>query len=184
MWYSYKNIVLSKKEKNIDSAIVLLKIPKDVAAKICFKNDQIEKSDIVDPKEMHLTLLYFPELHKKDISKIKEILQRFFSIQKKIDGKISGIGAFNRSKENDNKLVLYASYDAIKLPSLRQNLLLELNLFNIYPKQNHGFTPHISLAYLDDEKMLSSVNFLNEKCLIEEVQFRWGDETVDTYKLK
>jgi 2'-5' RNA ligase len=65
-----------------------------------------------------------------------------------IPGVIGGQGRFNASESSDHKDVIYASVDGPSLAEFRQGLIDLLAQHGIPVVQNHGFTPHITLAYV------------------------------------
>lgn len=106
--------------------------------------------------ELHLTLAYLgdkEDLEPGDISKLKKGLAAFAACMAPFSGEISGIGRFTSVPEGQ-PTVVYASVDAPKLPGWRQALVRHLAGMGFPADEQHGYTPHCTLAYLSaDEPM-------------------------------
>lgn len=66
-----------------------------------------------------------------------------------LTGQIAGLGRFNASESSDDKDVLYANVDVPGLAELRHFLAASLEMAGCPPLRNHGYTPHITLAYIE-----------------------------------
>jgi 2'-5' RNA ligase len=69
-------------------------------------------------------------------------------------GRIGGYGVF----ANGDEKVIYASLDAPELPALRQALCDQLDQLGIEYAKDHGFTPHITLAYIPAEAEFGGID--------------------------
>jgi 2'-5' RNA ligase len=118
-----------------NSVGVMLPIPLAVAQKYALDVEGAEP-----PAEFHMTLVYLGKLLPETITAVREAVRRVAAQFAPFEGKISGIGRFN-GPETDP---LYLSVDAVKLTAFREAI------FNALPptEQRHGFTPHVTLAYL------------------------------------
>lgn len=121
-------------------------LPKNESKKLAVKNGE-------SIKNLHMTVTFHGK--KKDLPKnakdimmnvLKEVTKDFGPIK----GKINGFGQFNPSKNSNGKSVLYANFDAPLLPEFRQRLIDKLEKNGIGVKKDHGFTPHITLSYLNN----------------------------------
>jgi 2'-5' RNA ligase len=101
--------------------------------------------------ELHCTLLYLgtvSEVGDQFLDEGRALLRSFASRYAPLEGVIGGYGRFSASESSDGKDVIYASVDVPELAHLREMLALEVA--ELIPlKKDHGFTPHITLAYLD-----------------------------------
>lgn len=153
MWY--RNIVLAEKHTSV---VVALWIPEDKASKICLEKADLDENSKPEPaKNLHITLLY---VGKADALQDKrELIETALeTISKKfspIKGKVQGVGCFSGDGETKP---FYASYDSPELPEIRQELVNVMESLGIELDKTHGFTPHITLAYLDKDSELPSVN--------------------------
>lgn len=103
---------------------------------------------------LHITLAYcgdtseMTELAKARIIVAIEDAVRY---QDKLEGRISGYGRFAATDSSDGQDVFYATPDIPRLVELRQSLVNRLWDLGVQVNTNHGFSPHITLAYLDSD---------------------------------
>ena len=117
-----------------DTVGVMLPIPLDVARKYALDMEGAEP-----PDEFHMTLVYVGRVPPETVTKVREAVRRVAAQWAPFDGKISGIGRFNGPQTDP----LYLSVDAVELSTFREAIFRELPP----TQQNHGFTPHVTLAY-------------------------------------
>lgn len=125
------------------SVMVGLWVPFDVA-------QMFEVQDGVDASTMHLTLCFLgPEDLFDDlrIGELRNVVEGFAQTYPVINGTISGIGRFCPEMDGE-KDVFYLSYDSPQLEDLKSELQEALERANFYGYQTHGFTPHITVAYI------------------------------------
>lgn len=65
-----------------------------------------------------------------------------------LSGEIGGVARFAASESSDGQDVCVALYDCPDLPALHSALCDCLAACGIVPSSDHGFTPHITLAYI------------------------------------
>jgi 2'-5' RNA ligase len=104
-----------------------------------------------EPKEeLHVTLAYLGRVSEIGADLLEELantVRRFAERHACLEGTIGGFGRFSASESSDGKDVIYASIDVPSLASLREKLVMELE--GLAPaKREHGFTPHMTLAYV------------------------------------
>lgn len=105
-----------------------------------------------DLSDLHLTLAYCPS---EDVTQIQvaQIIAALAELAKSIppiEAKVSGVGRFQcDGDDEDDKDVLYASVDSPKLPPLHYNVSEILYRYDVPRSTEHGFTPHITLKYLE-----------------------------------
>ncbi len=127
-----------------------LRVPSSVASKLALEGGESVET-------LHLTLAYLgktPELPGDVRERAAKALDRATADFPPMRGKISGVGRFAGSKTSDGMDVFYASFDAPLLSEFRERLVSELRIEGVAPKSDHGFTPHITLAYVDPKKDL------------------------------
>lgn len=98
----------------------------------------------------HVTLVYLgPDASALDAHKSALIrwIAEIACCTLPIEGTVNGFGRF-ASSEGDDTSALYASVDCPALPSFRQRLWDAACMAGCEPAAEHGFTPHITLAYL------------------------------------
>jgi 2'-5' RNA ligase len=94
--------------------------------------------------DLHLTLAFLGDA--ADISDPLPLVRAVESVaagQPPLTGEISGLGHFTSGEEP----VTYASPDLPDLPAFRQELVEALTAVGHEPSTEHGFSPHITLAY-------------------------------------
>jgi 2'-5' RNA ligase len=101
---------------------------------------------------LHVTLCYCPieddEADEVAIARAVASLERELGWRGNLTGKVGGYGRFLASDTSDGQDTFYASVDAPGLVELRETVENALMMAGWYPSQAHGFTPHITLAYL------------------------------------
>lgn len=145
-------------------AMIAFKIPKEIA-------DQLHKLTvgtipdyIEDANNMHVTLAFLGEA--KDISDDQQStlvsnLQSLVLSISSVTGTINGIGRFMDNNPN----ALYANFDAIGLPKLRELIIEAARKANITPILSHGFQPHVTIGYIPSNEptpniiIQESINF-------------------------
>lgn len=107
-----------------------------------------------DAGNLHITLAYCGDASElgdlavyRAVAAVEQAVQWWGTV----DGKVSGYGRFNPTETSDDQSVFYASVDIVGLTELRQRVMEALYEAGVPPKTTHGFTPHITLAYLDND---------------------------------
>jgi len=98
------------------------------------------------PEDLHLTLAYLGEAKDLDRALAGAVVGKLAAETKPLRGRIQGYGVFKDTPDGD---VVYASFDAKELPALRQELVEKLAAAGYEVQGEHGFTPHITLAYVE-----------------------------------
>lgn len=104
------------------------------------------------PEALHVTLCYCGDIGEMDdltLFRAVAAIDRSVSYSAPLTGKVAGYGRFNASETSDGRDVFYAAVDIPALAELRQSVANELTWAGCPPRATHGFTPHITLAYLD-----------------------------------
>lgn len=104
------------------------------------------------PGELHVTLAYLGKITEVDDP--AEFLQVLLAAvsgvaegHEPVEGAVSGIGRFNGTDEAEGD-PFYCSLDAPGLDELRVDLVRALRDAGLKPSAEHGFTPHITIAYV------------------------------------
>lgn len=123
-----------------DGVMVALYAPHEVAADHAMDGG-------TPPAEMHVTLAYLGKVGDvPDPRVLHDVVAGYADAQPPVDGKISGVGRFVGGPDGDP---LYLSVDAPTLPEVRAGLVAALEDAGLNVRKDHGFTPHITLGYLD-----------------------------------
>lgn len=142
MWYRR---VEAGKHK---SAIVALWLNEKDAKKLVLDKKGVPIDAQIEPKEqLHITLCYLGDASALQSKKklIESAIESFASKHNKLKGHVGGFGCFHGDGKSKP---LYASYDSPDLPSFREDLVKTLELVGVEMDTVHGFTPHITLAYM------------------------------------
>jgi HK97 family phage portal protein len=103
--------------------------------------------------DLHLTLAYLgaaADLAETD--RLEAIVEGFAASTAPLSGAVAGVGHFDTGPEP----VTYASADVPNLAAVRERLVEVLARGGFEPSAEHGFTPHITLAYADVDPDLPS----------------------------
>lgn len=140
----------------------------DTGAMICFRIPEIIKPEIVamypgiDKKlidELHITLAFLGDSRTIDKKKVRSAIQSFALMQRPIKGRLQGQARFVGAGDTDVHVALYDSPD---MPELYMRLLFCLDNAGVVYSREHGFIPHMTLAYIkkDDELKFETNKFL------------------------
>lgn len=162
---------LLRKEEHT-GAMVALMLDADTASKLAVDGGE-------PAEDLHVTLAYLGEASELgDTERLVDVVRGWAAATAALTGEVSGIGAFAAEQT-----VTYASVDIPDLAAARQ-LLVELLEDAGYPASaDHGFTPHITLAYegaeLDFENVPLSFGEVTLALAGERQAFALGAEPID-----
>lgn len=127
----------------------------------------------ISPEDMHLTLVPLGKETEVSFSEdeLRQLLSEFVANAEPLNGRISGVGIFT-SRDEDGDDIIYASFDSPDLPDFRQKLVDHLHEGGIPLQTDHGFTPHITLAYTQDRNTELDVPAL--EMTFDELVMMWG----------
>lgn len=126
--------------------LVALYPPQDLAQRLALPGGE-------PAGELHITLAYLGRASKLTrpvgcvTGAMAAVAKRY--VLAPLEGAIGGVGRFAASGTSDNKDPFYASVDVPGLVELRQAIVSTLAHYGFAISTEHGFTPHITLAYLD-----------------------------------
>jgi 2'-5' RNA ligase len=119
-------------------AMIALYPPKHLADKLAV--DGGEK-----PEDLHVTLAFLGKADDlKSPEMVKTVARTLAARHPPMTGAMSGHGVFTQGADAP---VTYASADLPALPGFRQKLVRVLHATGHTPSGEHGFTPHMTLAY-------------------------------------
>ncbi len=133
--------------------MICLPLPEVVARSIVLEGGEPVES-------LHVTLGYIPGIGG-DWEKKKALMAAISPLATTlapIRGQIGGTGRFNGSATSDFKDVFYMSFDSPGLEKLRAAVLDAVEKAGFEVSKKHGFTPHITLKYLDSEEASPPAN--------------------------
>lgn len=102
--------------------------------------------------ELHITFCYCGDTAELDDVAIARAISEcswLCSHTPPLTGKIGGVIRFNASPQSDGRDVFCAQVDVPGLAEFREKLAQGLAMAGCPPSTAHGFTPHITLAYLE-----------------------------------
>ena len=158
--------------------MVALYVPGDIASSLAVNAADLPPgSTAVPPDELHLTLGYLGKTTDTKINQLMllEQVSSFARHMAIVQGEIGGIGRFNNQEDGDAN-ALYASFDCGYLPQFRQELFWRLAEAGAAPKTDHGFTPHITLAYIPASAATPNILPERQPVAFSFITVAWGDE--------
>lgn len=99
-------------------------------------------------EDLHVTLAFLGDADQLDQAAVQRLAQTvagWATTVAPLPAVISGTGRFTSGPEP----VIYASVDTPDLPAARERLVEALSGAGLEPSSEHGFTPHMTLAYED-----------------------------------
>jgi len=130
---------------------------------------------VTAPELMHITLAYLgktTELDPEVRDRLRVILSGFAAKQEWITGTINGIARFS-GEEVD---ALVALFDSAELGELRGELCEALELVGAEHNTEHGFTAHVTLAYLPTNAQTPNIALEPVPMVFDALTLAWGDE--------
>lgn len=97
--------------------------------------------------ELHITLAYLGDketIPPQALARLRGVVSDFARQYAALTGKVSGVGRFSAEPVDP----VYLSFDCPELPGFQQALVAALEDAGMPVKKDHGFTPHITLAYV------------------------------------
>lgn len=145
-----KRIQKAKKPES-QGMMVALMLPKTAATELALSPLPEKVGRALGPDSLHLTLTYLgkigeatrEELEGLVLERTRRAISAAVSAHPPIEGKISGFGRFKEG-------ALYASFDSPGLSTLQEAIAAALDGEGAAFAKEHGFTPHITLAFLED----------------------------------
>lgn len=139
-----------------------------------------------DTSHIHLTVAYLGKLSDEDIKKLDPLVKELCAgFELELTAKLGGIGTFLPSNTSDNKYVAYVSIDCPGLELLRVEIIKALYDRGFSIPMDHGFTPHVTLAYVDEDGIaeIDPTELDNDLSWdIEGLTFKVGDKFTNYYK--
>lgn len=123
--------------------MIALYIPADVASKIAIAGGE-------EPASLHITLAYLGKGLSDDQKKIAANVVRKFAgtIIDGIKVTLGGVGRFSASETTEGNDVVYLSVDSPAITRLHPWLISDLKEAGLPIAETHGFSPHVTLAYI------------------------------------
>lgn len=106
------------------------------------------------PDQLHVTLCYCGDANQMSDVQISAAITAVANAAATwgpMKGQVAGIGRFSASESSDGLDVFYANVDVPGMERVREYLAAALDIVGCFPKRTHGYTPHITLAYIDPD---------------------------------
>ena len=151
--------------------------PPEVASKISSL-----KGVETPPEQLHITLCYVGGIDELDDADVAAAILKTKNIAKNfgpIEAKVNGIGRFNAPDTDagtDAKDVCYAVIDSPQLDDLRGKLVSALQSAGIKQQSDHGFNPHMTLAYIPRGAKLPVTKIETIPLTMDEITVCVGDK--------
>ena len=141
-------ILTAASEPNRKGTMLALYPPPELARVL---SSSVRSGTAQTPAVMHCTLLYFGDegLTPEQMGVLKSVAEKASRLYPPIEGLVAGVGRFSASASSDGKDVLVALIDSPNLTRLRNDLFNVCLAMGLPVVENHGYTPHITLSYLD-----------------------------------
>ncbi len=150
-----------KKNANHRGVMVALRIPHSAALRVAIPGGE-------PPEDLHCTIAYLGDADDLDPERREDLVRRLKAVAATtppLSGTLTGYGRF-RDEERDQD-VLWVGLDSPDLPALRHRVVQACEDAAVPLAGAHGWTPHISLSYVDEGQGEDSMPAPTE------VEFKW-----------
>lgn len=161
----------SAKETGVMVAFLLSPAPAEFLA--------LDVPGVEQPEDLHVTLAYLGDVTTLEgaqgavFNAVSAIAREFGPIS----GQVNGYGVFNGDPGSGSR-PLYANFDAPALPGFREKLIQSLAKYGVEFVNNHGYTPHITLAYLQDGQPVPDITVPALNLSFEFIWVCWGSQRI------
>lgn len=123
------------------------------------------------PEDLHVTMAYLGRTEDVDrdalLAAVKSLPYR-----EPFTAQVAGHGRFTGGDQD----VLVALIDAPEVEQLRRDLLSAFTTYNIDVPSEHGFTPHMTLTYMDEQALTPLLRLPADDIEFGAVWVKYGDE--------
>lgn len=129
-----------------DGVMLAFDITDDVAGKLLV-------DDGVARNELHCTYVYVGKASKLDpvaLKRLPDVAAAWAARRSNIPVVIAGVGRFSGVSDDGDPVI--ALVDSPQLTLHRPALVKAMRAAGIHPKENHGYTAHITLSYVPAEE--------------------------------
>jgi 2'-5' RNA ligase len=125
-----------------NSAMIALRIPDPIRAEIKDKYPFVDAETLA---ELHITLIYLGDTRTLNKVDIIRAASEYATYQAPIKGKLQGLARFINGQDVDP---LVCTFDSPQMPQVYSGLVSFLDTNRIPYHKEHGFIPHMTLAYI------------------------------------
>jgi 2'-5' RNA ligase len=163
-----------------DGAMICLYPPLEIRKKLRAVTESLKlprRAELETVDNIHLTLAYLPqyEVARERAVDLVAVLEHVRAkYPEPLKCKIQGYGVFNGE---DGMSVLYATLDCPELPFLRTDICKELDFIGVPYARDHGFVPHITLAYFPENwKLPKGFSIADMEMVIGDLYLTLGED--------
>jgi 2'-5' RNA ligase len=135
-----------------------------------------------DSEADHLTIAYLTEDAESCADCKGALLRGLVAVAESggpITGTLGGLARFPASETSDGMDVLVALFDAPGLDDLRVAVMDAACCAELDPPMEHGFIPHITLAYIDPAEPTPAITMGREPLTFDAITLVWAGERID-----
>lgn len=160
------------------TAMIAFYLPADVALEVSALYPELNAQSL-PPGDLHLTLCYLGEVTNIDNPELlRGQLRQWARHWKPIAGKIDGYGRFN-ARNSEGNVPIWLHFNSPYLPYMRHELYESLRWNYEFDTPSHGFTPHITLAYVEPDQPLALAAFDNIPLTFDTLTLKLGEDRFD-----
>lgn len=152
-------------------AMICLFVPQGIAEMIALPEQDALSGVLREPADdLHITLAYFPHVDPEDRDDLLAAAARCAYFYSPCEAEIEGAAQFF-SDDDLIPHVLLVNPD--RIAGIRSEVLM--NASHLNPARNHGFIPHITLAYAPDGVEVNLPDIPDVPLLFDHISVRFGD---------
>lgn len=167
----------NERTKAHDGVMLALMLPPSIAEMVAVNGMELPPGvDALPPYEMHVTLCYLGDALQVDNQKLNilKAVSDYAQMYQAITGRLNGCGRFVETHIEDTE-ALYLNFDSPALTKFRAGLYEVLRGL-VLLEERHGYTPHVTLAYVPKGTELKIETALPLDVTIDAVTVAWGEE--------
>jgi 2'-5' RNA ligase len=127
---------------NDNSAMIALRIPDSIRAEIRQRYEFVDRETL---DNLHITLIYLGDNRTMNKLDVIRAASEFASVQSPIKGTLQGLARFINGQDVDP---IVCTFDSPQMPKVYGYLASTLDNYHIPYHKDHGFIPHMTLAYI------------------------------------
>lgn len=166
-----------------DGIMIALLIPYEQAESLALKPEDVpEGAEVIPADQLHVTLTYLGTIQDATFTakELLGVLSIFATGQAPITGSLNGYGKFVVSHK-EGLQVCYLNFDSPQLPDFHHELLEVLEEMGLEFESNHGFTPHVTLAYTPEGEEIKTLPALPIEITFDRFMLAYGEEWYEFY---
>jgi 2'-5' RNA ligase len=161
--------------------MVAFYLPPTTANGLALTSDQVpEGSEVLAADDLHITLAYLGKVDDQ-IEPAESLFGPLSELAKRtlpLTGKINGIGRFS-ANEGHGMEALHANVDIPSLTEFRQNVVRAVTDAGFFVSEEHGFSPHVTLAYVPRQGQGAvDLDPPNMNVTLDTLSLAWGDRVI------